>query len=227
MDWKMDYEELKRVLSLEGRTVTVAYSNEKLGGDETPRAACKAIQDAKDGTLVVLSRENSTCFGGNDSLGFPSEGLRPKTREEMLVEMNLRTSIAVAKGQEASLPPAPIGLGKYVIFSPPENAFFVPHLVLFVVNPIRATRIMGLLSYDLGRSSPLYVGGCTCKHTIGNPIVTGEPGISFICSGGRSRASFGDDDLIISLPFSEFRRAARNINGSRYGRAKPAQELWR
>jgi len=92
--------------------------------------------------------------------------------------------------------------------------------VIFVGNALLASRVLGLVAYDAGMPLKLSAFGATCHIAVGNPVMTGLPDISFIDVSSRKQAGFGDDELLITLPWRYHRALLENLDRSICGTAK-------
>jgi len=217
--WKDGVEKLEAVIPLKGNVITVTYSNEPCSrGEDQPLRTCIAIQKARTKILNVTDK-NTACFGGRYYLGFlekPMEG-----HEHFLANIeHIFSSIPVARRFFASVPPRPVGLGKYVIMAPLEETDWYPDLVLFVANACQASRLLGIAAYDVGTVTPLSGFTAACHSAISIPIITGNVEVAFIDYPAREFAGFKDEELIVTFPITRFRALVENVDKSRCGTRK-------
>ena len=222
--WKGYSQRLKDVLGLEGSPVAVTYSNvpakDASGGRHR---ACGAILAARNGEAINLTSESCSCKGGIHHLGLgpPREGL-----EAFLVyEEKLWSSLAVARRMRYGInkeAPPPLGLAKFVVFSPLERAELKPDLVLFLCDPEQACRLIALASFDEGLLPKANLGGPLCWSAITYPLVTGNLNVSMGDITARRMEGYDPEELIVSIPINKMPQVIGSIDHCIAGVAKPS-----
>ena len=224
MKWKKQSERLKDVLVLKGSPVSVTYSMEPdKRGEKGKSWVCQALKDARDGEIVNLSRETSSCMGGTWHLGLGPKpaGEAYKAVQKFLVEgEKLFCSIAVFHRISALSPEPPIGLADHVIFCPMEKAEMRPDLVLFICNPEQACRLITLATYCDGLSPRTEMVGAACHMAVSYPLVSGEINVSFLDYTARKMKKYGPDELIVSIPYHKMDNLVNSIEVCTAGTAE-------
>lgn len=216
---------LKSLLNMNGSPVSIKYCNEIsqhfFVGDQV---VCQSLQDARYGTEVALSKDNSKCSGGSYFLGlleFDSKILDFWTSIEKTHE-NLCSAVNFVR----NTPQPPTSISKYITFSPIEKSVITPDLVVFFCNPAQAARLMGLHVFRKGCPSKIYSYTAACAASIGIPMVSGDLHVSFIDNSARYIASFDEDELIISIPAHQIESIASSVKDCIWGTAEaPYSEI--
>ncbi|HHY37480.1 MAG TPA: DUF169 domain-containing protein [Clostridia bacterium] len=216
MKWQDYGKTLKEVLQLEGSPVAVTYTDEPVSNDSSKGyAVCGAIAAARRGEVINLSAANCSCLGGSGHVG-----LAPRSPEafsklkKFLVEgEKLRGSYAAfwRSGNLSSSHP-PVGLGRYIVFSPLERAALKPDLVLFVVNAETASRLLALANYEPGMPIRVELTGSTCATAITIPLATGNINLSLIDTSSRKLVpEFKAEELIFTVPYFRLQLLVESI----------------
>jgi uncharacterized protein (DUF169 family) len=211
--------EFEDTLGLDSCLIGVKYSEESdpKGDTERKLAPCEAIDAVRRERVVVnLSPENCNCIGGKYYLG-----LAPVPREQILrVVMDVHKMFASEQLAQKFLDNVqpPRGRGNFVVMAPFSEMSGEPDLVLAKCNAEQANRIVSLLMYS-GQQPFTYnlvSAGCT---SLANSLVTGEIDINFITDHARRRVpNFASYELIISMPFGNFKEGLANIPHAGAGR---------
>lgn len=224
MEWKEYASEIKEVLGLKGSPVAITYSqeppSESAGGDHR---VCEALLRARNGEVIDLTAETSTCNGGTWHLGLGErpKGQAGKALQEFLVygEKLFCSYAAFHRAMELTTAP-PLGLAEHVIFSPLEKAQFCPDIVLFICNAEQACRLVTLDGYDTGIPPRIEMAGSTCHMAVAYPVVTGELNVTLMDYTSRRIKGYKPPDLMVSIPYHRFHGVMRSIPHCTAGTAK-------
>ena len=215
MEWKEYAEKLQPVLGLRGSPIAVTYSLEA-----DPRGAegrcwvCAALQRARDGEILSLNRGNSACSGGTSHLGL---GPRPSGEADVALKKflvqgeKLFCSLAALHRMRSLTLPPPTGLAEHVIICPLEAAEQRPDLVIFLVNPEQACRLLTLATYMDGIPPKMQLMGAACYTTIAYPLVSGEINLSLFDYTARRMRRFAKDELLVTVPFPKMHNLIESI----------------
>ena len=205
MVWQEYSKRLREVLGLEGSPIAVSYSMVPAsGGEPGSHWVCQALLDARDGTIINLSKESCACPGGVWHLGL---GPRPsgegdKLLKKFLVEgEKLFCSIATFHRAMTLTTSPPLGLAEYIVFSPLGKAEIAPDLVVFLCNPEQACRLVTLATYPDGIPPKTEIVGSTCHMVIAYPLVSGELNISLLDYTSRKYQDYKPEELFVSIPY--------------------------
>ena len=224
MEWKEYCKELKGVLKIEGNPIAVTYSmNPPKNYRKGKCRACDALVLARDGEVINLTKENSSCRGATWHLGL---GPRPSGKDLKDVQIFLVegekfcSSVTVFHRMQTLTTPPPLGLAENVILSPLEKSEIRPDLVLFICNAEQASRLITLATYFDGIPPKLEVIGATCHMSIAYSIVSGEINANFIDFTSRKIKGFGEDELIVTIPYEKMDNLIKAIPLCSAGTAK-------
>jgi len=224
MVWQEYSKRLREVLGLVGSPIAVSYSmTPASGGEPGKHRVCQALLDSRDGAIINLSKENSSCRGGTWHLGLaprPS-GEADKALKKFLVEgEKLFCSIATMHRTMTLNTAPPLGLAEYVVFSPLEKAEIAPDLVVFLCNPEQACRLVTLATHPDGLPPKTEVVGSTCHMVIAYPLVTGELNISLMDYTSRRYQGYKADELFVTIPYHKLPGLVGSIDRCSAGTAE-------
>ncbi len=224
MEWKEYSKELKEVLKIKGNPIAVTYSMTPPKDCRKGKCrACDALVLARDGEVINLTKESSSCRGASWHLGLEPKpiGEDYKNVQRFLVEgEKFCSTITVFHRLETLGTPPPLGLAENVIISPLEKTDIRPDLALFICNPEQACRVITLATYFDGIPPKLEVIGATCHMSIAYSIVSGEINANFIDFTSRKIKDFGKDELIITIPYEKMDNLVKAIPLCSAGTAK-------
>lgn len=205
MEWRGYTQKLNPVLGLRGSPIAVTYSLEPdLRGKEGRYWVCQALQHAREGEIFDLSRESSACGGGTFHLGL---GPRPTGEAEVALKKfliqgeKLFCSLAALQRVRSLTPPPPLGLADHILIAPLEAAEQRPDLVIFLVNPEQACRLLTLATFMDGIPPKVQMMGAACYSTITYPLISGEINLSLLDYTARRMRRFAPDELFLTIPF--------------------------
>jgi len=217
---------LKEVLGLEKSPVAITFSKKPANKANTERyRVCGAIQAAASGSIINLSKENSSCRGGTTYLGLGPQ--RERVEEFLVYGEKLSCSLATARRAITYInkkAPPPLGLAEYVVFSPLEKAELEPDLVLFLCNPEQACRLITLARYREGVLPQNEFGGALCWSTITYPLITGNINVSLGDHVAREIEHWKPEELAVTVPAHKLHQIVESIDYSTAGVAEPSKE---
>jgi uncharacterized protein (DUF169 family) len=224
MEWQEFSTRLRDVLKLAGSPVSVTYSMEPaVNAEPGKHAVCRAILGARNGQVIDLNKETSSCPGGTWHLGLGPKptGDADRALKKFLVDgEKLFCSIAAFNRALMLGTQPPLGLADHVIISPLEKADRMPDLVLFVVNPEQACRLIQLVTYWDGISPKTELVGAGCHQAIAYPLVSGEVNVTFMDWTARRSVPYRYDELIVSVPYHRIKGLVEAIGRCTAGLAE-------
>lgn len=224
MNWKDYSERLKEVLRLKGSPVAISYSMDPTEGAKKGKHwVCRALQEATDGAIINLTKENSACHGGTWHLGLgprPTGEMDKALKKFLVGGEKLFCSIATFHRAMTLTAQPPLGLADCVVIAPLEKAELKPDLVLFLCNAEQACRILTLATYDTGVSPKTELVGSACHMAITYPLVSGEVNVSFMDYTARKMRGYKPDELFVSVPYHRMAGIIESIPLCTAGTAK-------
>ncbi len=207
MIWREFAGRLKEVFRLEGSPIAVSYSDKPVSDAMRGKYfVCEALLDAHNGATINLSAENSACREGTWRLGLrpAPNGKAYLALQKCVVEgVKLCGNIMAFRRRLALASPPPLGLAKFVVFSPLERAELKPDLVVFLCNPEQACRLVTLATYPDGLPPRVEFSGATCHMVISYPLVSGELNVSLMDYTSRRLRAYRRDELFVSVPYQK------------------------
>jgi uncharacterized protein (DUF169 family) len=215
---------LKSMLKMKGSPVGISYTDEPAtDAAEGKHWACYGLITASKGGTVDLNIKTSRCPGGTRQCGLGPAPSGPgwKALREFLVHgEKLCASYGALWRMMSDTAEPPFGLADHVIYRPLEKCAKDPELVLFIVNPKQACRIVTLLTFHDGKALRPELGGSTCHQVIGYPLVSGEPTVALGDWTNRHPKKFGEDELFVSVPWHHMHSMMAAIPFCTAGEAK-------
>ncbi len=205
MYWQAWSARLKEELALDTEPIAVTFAGRVPEGSapsEGKVSVCQALHRASRGASVTVTADTCGCSGGLVSLGL---GQMTGEGKERLVDFLVhRETVYCSRAvlhRAQRIVDAPVGMATHVCFGPLAGAAALPDLVVFVGKPGSLHHLVGLASYWDGLSLAAELTGPACRTGITYPVVTGQIGVSLLDFGARRLAGFGEDEMLVSVPF--------------------------
>lgn len=208
---KNSVKKFKLALDLKRGLVGVKFffdeSEFKLGEARTIKGKmpyCVMVRKAMLGFDMKVTRENSACVGAENALGIEEitqELMNGKLYRDKNFYVDLATSRDVIKNASR------FNFSTYGIeIKPLEQYSYPPDVVLMVTNAYQAMRIIQSYTYIYGGDFSIKTVGnqAVCSECTANPYENNSINASFLCSGTRYNNRWGDDELMIGVPFNKF-----------------------
>jgi uncharacterized protein (DUF169 family) len=222
--WQEYSEVLRSLLELDYSPVALSQIRKKfLKPSNEKIRVCRAILDSGKGKVICLNKTNNACFGAAWHMGFY------KMRDPKIISMvkrfivegeKLFSSYKALDNLINQFGKVPDNTNSYFVLSPLEKHEFRPDLVIFIVNPEVACRILTFVTFTDGIMPRIKVGGPTCRMSITYPLQTGEVNLSFYDYTARKMCNLEKDKLIISIPYNKIPVIIKNIDKCSAGKAK-------
>jgi uncharacterized protein (DUF169 family) len=203
--WKTELDELIAVLGIKSKPVAVTFSNDEVKPGKRRRAwMCNALKQAAKGKSLIIDKENSACPGGSWHCGLTPPPPTPAFRglQWFLTRGEKLTHSIVSFHRMMSLASEPPTLmSELILMGPIAEAEERPDLVVFLVNPEQACRLISLDHYWDGIPLQVEVTGSLCSAAIAYPIVTGRTNVTFGDWTARRMQKFASDVVFVSVPY--------------------------
>jgi len=224
-EWAEYGEALKKTLHLKGSPVAMSLMREvpqgmkRWSGEST--GVCKMVQSARGGESFFCTVKEQFCPGAS-FIGMADPPTQGWGAENYLsIAKRLYSSRGVAnlhmRTVEARIPRR---MGDYMAFAPLEKATFHPDLVVFIVKPLQAMRLIFLEGFDTGIYNTTHIEPM-CSGAMASPLSMGKVGLSLCCPGSRQTAQFLPEEMAVGMPYETVHRVVRNIPLCHLGTASP------
>lgn len=224
MEWQEWGRQLREVLALKRLPVAVTYADAAPTGAATGKCrVCGALREAARGAVVDLTAENSSCPGGSQYLGLKAQAPEhARTLREFLIhgEKLFSSPAAIYRLMALAKVKPPFGLADHVIFSPLDRAQLPPDLVVFICNAWQAARLINLAHFENGMPMECDPTGSLCRSVVTYPLVTGKVNVSFGDISARKIEKYPEDELFVSLPYTDLRSVVASLERCTAGIAK-------
>ncbi len=173
-----------------GMPVSVLFTNEK--GEQSALMYCELVQKARFGEAFLI--KNQGCRVGAYVLGETETSPEDYYYSSKRYKDRNAAKIAVAGLHRLTKK------GKSIKITPYSGEEF--DILLLFLKPERAMRIIQAHAYRLGKPVELQTGGIAsiCGDSTAYPL-KGKLGISLGCKGSRKHSRYGDDEVVVGIPF--------------------------
>ena len=173
-----------------GRPVAVLFTEKE--AESSSLLYCELIQKARFGESFLIKDQGC-------SVGAFVLGEIEKSPEDYYFASRRYRNISTAKRAVAALPR--LSKRKFSINIAPYSGEKFNILLLFL-KPERAMRLVQAYTYSHGDPVLFSTGGIAsvCSDCTAYPV-RGKIGISIGCKGSRKHSLYGDDELVVGIPF--------------------------
>lgn len=223
-------EEIKKVLKIRTEVLGVEYSGKSIENGICCRdTACTAISRSfgrKKRVVIKKWSHAQLCSGGDYFLKIKDisdeEAIGVYVDTEKVFESNDTCKMFLG-----SLPEFPDSLKTKNIIIGPLRMMNDALVVIFLVTPAQAGRIIGLLNYKKYSEIKIIPGQPTCISLFA-PLVAGQPHVNFIDYYDRyyqgivrGKKIWPDGKMIVSMTLAQFEEACDNLHKSPHGSFVP------
>lgn len=213
--WRRELDELVQVLGIKSEPVAVTFTNDEVKAGRRKRAwMCGALKQAARGKSFVIDRETSACPGGGWHCGLtpPPPGPAFRGLQWFLTRgEKLTHSIVSFHRMQALAALPPTGMSERILMGPVGEAEARPDLVVFLVNPEQACRLVTLDHYWDGIPPRVELAGSLCHSAIAYPAVTGHTNVTFGDWTARRMQKFGPEVVFVSVPYERVHNLAAAV----------------
>ncbi len=173
-----------------GKPVSVLFTDEE--GGRTHKLYCELVQKARFGESFLV--KNQGCKAGEYVLGSTET-----TPVDYYHESKRYRDWNAAKNAVNSLQRLTKKI-KSIRICPYSGGDF--DILLLFLKPERAMRIVQAHAFCSGKTAEFKTGGIAsiCSDCTAYPLM-GKLGISLGCKGSRKHSKYGDEELIVGIPF--------------------------
>jgi len=173
-----------------GKPVSVLFTDEE--GEDSTLLYCELIQKARFGESFLI--KNQGCKAGAYVLGETET-----SPQEYYYSTKRYKDRNAAKSAAANLQRLKERRGSIKI-SPYSGGDF--DILLLFLKPERAMRVVQAHTYESGKPAEFKTGGIAsiCSDCTAYPM-QGKLGISLGCKGSRKHSKYGNDEVVVGIPF--------------------------
>lgn len=207
-------EDFKNVLHLEREPVGVRfcftgdeYRASTLPEPKLPMPYCVMVKQAGKGRGFKSRLKHHKCDGGTTALALERSTEKIECGEEYF-SYNLYASRAAARRMRSSIKSLhdkqPLTYG--ILVQPLKDCTETPDVVICVINPYQAMRIIQGYEYQTGIKPKLDIGAmqAMCSEATASPYITGELNLSMMCPSTRMLCAWDESDMAAGIPFEQF-----------------------
>ena len=213
-----DLQIVKALLGLKREPVGVKFlfDAEQFDGSDAVRQKgkgtyCNMIRRAAAGEEIKADAEGFACLAGARALGIvPSDDFVDSGRH--YARHGLYKSLCLSKSVQKDI--TFIDHKAYGVEIRPLSKFREsPDIVILVLNPYQAMRVVQAYTYNFGVHKEFRLGGnqAFCSECTATPYESCGINLSLLCSGTRAVARWEDDDLAVGMAFDKFSGVAEGL----------------
>jgi uncharacterized protein (DUF169 family) len=221
--WRGFALRLEEVFGLELVPVAVKVKDKTSPPAPEKVRICRAILDAAKGKAVSVCSSNNACFGAAWHLGFhkiKDPKVRALTRQFVVEGEKLFSSYEALDTLMSQMEDVPNNSSSCFCLSPLKEMDEEPDLVIFVVNPEEACRLLTLVTFGDGLMPKIKIGGPTCRMAIMYPLLADEVNVSFYDYTARKLCNMEKDKLLVSIPYKRISGIVADLDKCTAGTAK-------
>lgn len=197
-------------LNFEPVGITLLFSKEDYDAypvEETKVAMpyCVMVKQAATLGKMIKSRlEHHKCDGATTALAL-EESTEEIESGRTYYSYNLYSSVATARRMRESIkslhrmPVKTYG----VAIVPLKDCVKTPDIIIAVVNPLQAMRLVQGYSYRLGKKPDIDLGAMQgmCSELTVVPYLSGDMNVSVLCPSTRMLCGWSENDMAVGMPF--------------------------
>jgi uncharacterized protein (DUF169 family) len=216
---------LKNTIGLKSEPVAITFLYDKEEFDAYPAE----VHDAKIPYCVMVKKAavsgvarktllcHHACDGGTTALG-----LEPSTPEidsgKTYFSYNLYSSVATAHRHLSSivrLCDEPFTVHGVAVV-PLAACKRTPDVVIMVVNPYQAMRLVQGYAYRTGHKPEVDLGAmqAMCSEVTASPYVRGEMNVSVMCPSTRMLCKWDESDMLVGIPYELFATVSSGVEAT-------------
>lgn len=213
-------EKLNGLLKLENEPVAIKWSVKEpknIGKEEGKSRFCSKLEKAMNGEIFYSTLDEEECMGGARYSGLKDMGEYPANVQSgaFMVPRGLYKNIpAVQRSRENETYINP-GIFHAIIFAPLNKAKFEPDVIFMVSNAKQGMEILHANAYDSGTHGIGADAAPICSSMAATPYMAGRVTYGFGDVASRQNMDINQEDIMVSIPGSEFSRIVSNLEEMR------------
>jgi len=213
--------DLARELCLARRPVGVKLFFDQAGYDavKTPELRsslpyCVMVRRASEGKGCRSRLEHHKCDGATTALALEKSTQRIEDGTEYF-SYNLYASPAAARRHRTKVHslhsefPRTYG----ILVQPLDDFTVVPDVIILIVDPYQAMRLVQGYSYETGVKPEVDLGAMQgmCSECTAYPYRTGNMNVSVLCPSTRMLCGWEHSDMAVGIPFEQYTRIVSGV----------------
>lgn len=225
-----EIQKFKKALNIQNRIVGIFYSTKIPKDFKYYRdTACTALaRSFFTGQTLIFGAKKHTQLCSGAAYYLKLADISDKETEDVYINKEqVFKNKNICREFLKGLPEFPLSSKNKFIIIKPLSEEDKPAVVVLLVNPAQAGRILGLINYAQYQKIEIAPSQPTCLSFFA-PIATKKPHINFLDYYDRyyqgavdGKNIYSDNQLIISLAYSDFKKVLKNLNKSPHGNFKP------
>lgn len=186
-------------------------------GVQEPSAAmpyCAMVKLAGQGKAFKSKLCHHNCDGGTTALGLEKSTQKIESGEEYF-SSRLYASVSAAGRHRASIRSLHRSGAETcgILTSPLEQCRIRPDVVIAIVNPYQAMRIVQGYEYESGIKPEIDMGAMQgmCSEVTASPYLSGRMNVSVLCPSTRMLCKWEESDMAVGIPFEQFPAVVRGV----------------
>lgn len=218
MDYKNQASIVRDVLKLDRKILGITlcqtkeqYENSGVKALKSKMSYCNMVKYGTKGKAFKAAIDQFFCRGSIRSLGLRALEDRVLTGEEYF-SYKMYDSLETAKSVQDDVIYMPTGTYG-VIVEPLELCESDPDVILMIVNPYQAMRLVQGYAYSMGvNKSILFTGNQgICSECTVTPYLRQDMNVSLLCANTRFSAQWQDHEMGVGIPFHQFEKIAKGL----------------
>lgn len=165
---------------------------------------CQSLIAARRGHSLYIPAKYHACPDGSAILGIVPMSAKLRSGELYLLFKKL-PDIQTARKMISTRQEFSAGDYKATAVSPLEKAEYTPDVVIMTLEPEQMMWLCCASTYSSGDRQVFHTSGynSACADLVVNVIRNGKMNISLGCYGARASSDVGDNELYVSIPYSQ------------------------
>jgi uncharacterized protein (DUF169 family) len=175
---------------------------------------CLMVKAATNGRGCKSKLEHHNCDGGTTALALEKASSEIENGE-VYYSYHLYASKVSARRHYMSIRSLnnylPLTYG--IMTVPLENSKIEPDIIIGIINPYQAMRIVQGYEYYTGVKPNLDLGAMQglCSEITVSPYLSGELNLSVLCPGTRLLCKWKEEDMAVGIPFERFEEIVSGV----------------
>jgi uncharacterized protein (DUF169 family) len=189
------------------------------------RSYCLMVKAAANGRPYKSRLEHHNCDGGTTALALEKSTAEIESGEAYY-SYHLYASPSSARRHRLSIKSLhnylPLTYG--IMTVPLEQSTIEPDVVIGIINPYQAMRIVQGYEYYTGVKPSLDLGAMQglCSEVTVSPYLSGELNLSVLCPSTRMLCKWKEEDMAVGFPFEQFEKIVRGVIHTKPNYEKPS-----